>query len=215
MCRRPLSLGHNPLYEVVADGVPKIQDPRREAQALCGPDYKTQWQEVYSEVAIPDIVDGFLDLTEVPLPLLTDLAARGINVSSGDDLALWDRAIEAARASGGAESVAHAYRRLSNQVVPDVEISGPVYSLEDQAAALEHEFQVEQTADSTAGLIAHRINTDAVDREEGQIQGMAQALRLCRACLDDLRGTENFPDELKHAYERGLDASCGHLEGES
>lgn len=125
-CRRPLKTGHSSLYEVVGDNVPRINDPRLEAQAVCGPCLKVQHEEVYPGVELPDIIDGYLDVSEVPPSLIEELTTQGINLSAHDDLKIWELAIEAARASGGGESVEHAHRRLSGQWEIDVEVTEPV-----------------------------------------------------------------------------------------
>ena len=203
-CRRPLEIGHNALYDVVAPGVPLVDDPRAQAQALCGPCYGVQYGEVYPGIPLPVVADGYLDMSVVAPSLVEELRAKGINVDVHSDLNLWERAVEAARSSNGGESVEHAYARLANILGVDVEILEPVALLPGEVVVTTREREEQGERAWARERWESVIATLGYETEhEEEFKRVARAIGMCTSCLEELVGVEYFEENLYRAYNRG------------
>lgn len=118
-CRRPLVMGYEPVYSVPEIGQPVL--PPNQKQSLCGPDYTAQWVLVYPDKSwnAPRLADGYLEGAE-PVPKGMREAPKG----PPDEFEQWDLAVQRARASNGAETVADAYKLLW-LTKPDTEMAAP------------------------------------------------------------------------------------------
>lgn len=129
VCRIPLVKGHKPRAMLPELGDPN-PDPEKVKQAICGPDYAAFDMKVYGKtfgklfdgrVKDRDGPDGFA----APIPKGAKLSDEPPPLTDYD---IFEQARIAAQASGGGESVAQAFARLSELEghVPETEISGPV-----------------------------------------------------------------------------------------
>lgn len=124
-CRRPLVKGHNPPYNLPEPGLPQL--PEGLKQAVCGPCYKEMYAFYYPNSEVPDVFDGRLEnAASIPWDSTTVAEEEVVD----EDFALWEKALQEARDSSGAETVAHAYHRLSGASPPDVDITAPPVDIE-------------------------------------------------------------------------------------
>lgn len=116
-CRLPLQVGVavEPVFVV-----PEVGDPHPyRKQAVCGPCYRAQYEMIYPGKVLPDVPDAII-LGHPAIPKdWVDETGEPVD----DDFLLWEKAVEQARGSGGAETVNQAYKRLMSE--PDIEISAP------------------------------------------------------------------------------------------
>ena len=120
-CRRLLLPGKssNPCHPIAQPG---LASPDATKQATCGPCYLTTFRTIYPFSPLPKVEDGYVP-NEEPVPWGKNAAAEpGIE----DDYTQWQNAMEASKASNGAETVADAHRRMyGSGSKPDVEITMP------------------------------------------------------------------------------------------
>ncbi len=139
-CRRLHVSGYRALYYVPQPGRPTpTQEGKSDKQSLCAPCYLAQWARVEPDTPPPDLVDTRLEDYPDPVPW----KAREVDPVYKDEFEMWEDALVMARNSGGAETVAHVFARISGASAPDVDVSGP--------AALET-LHAEDTTDKLAAL---------------------------------------------------------------
>lgn len=124
-CRLPLVKGHNPPYPLPEPGMPSLTEGMK--QAVCGPCYKTMFAFMYPDSKVPDVFDGRLEGGTL---VSWDGSGAQEKEPPDDDFAVWERALQEARDSDGAETVAEAYHRLSGLSPPDVTITAPPPDIE-------------------------------------------------------------------------------------
>ena len=128
-CRRLLlpGKGMNPCHPIPQPGLPS---PDATKQAVCGPCYVATWKTIYPFEDVPVVEDGYVP-NEEPVPWGQRSADEP---SLDDDYTQWAKAMEASKASNGAETVMDAHRRMyGSGSQPDVEITmPPVFDAEDK-----------------------------------------------------------------------------------
>lgn len=114
-CRYPLLPGApNPVHPVPVPGNPS---PDATKQAVCADCYVKGWNRVYPDTPPPQFKSDFRMPGSEPIPWDRAKAQD----APQDEYSIWEVALEQARASGGAEKVEQAYRRLTSK--PDVEMT--------------------------------------------------------------------------------------------
>ena len=120
-CRRLLLPGKasNPCHPIPQPGLPS---PDATKQAVCGPCYINTWKTIYPFEALPVVDDGYVPNEE---PVLWGQKSAA-EPTLEDDYTQWQNAMEASKASNGAETVQDAHRRMyGSGSKPDVEITMP------------------------------------------------------------------------------------------
>ncbi len=120
-CRRLLLPGkaNNPCHPIPQPGLPS---PDATKQAVCGPCYIGTFKTIYPFAELPKVEDGYVPDEEPVLWGQTSAADPGLL----DDYTQWQNAMEASKASNGAETVEQAHRRMyGSGSQPDVEITMP------------------------------------------------------------------------------------------